>query len=215
MRRRAAYAQRDQPPSKFAATLGRLCDALPAVAAAVVDAEGETVDYAGYLAPDDIKIMAAELQLVLAEARRSTLLGDDSLGEVVVRAQRCTFAIVALQQDYFLVLQLPRRAFTISHRALTEAVRELCREGQLEIPPRFARLDWLRVDVREDPKRARRPLAVWSRKGWAPLEILGRYHGDELRPREVAYRVRIANGMEVTVVRERLGKWYSDRQLPH
>ncbi len=214
MRRGSSYANRDQPPSKFAATLGRLCDSLPAIAAAIVDGDGETVDYAGYRPTEDIKIMAAVLQLLVADARRAICLGGEQCRDLIVRAKHWSYAVVTLETEYFLVLQLPLRSFALSQRALTEAVRELCKEGQLEIPARYARLDWLRVDVREDPTEARRPLAVWSREGWAPLEVLGRYHGEDLHPREVAYRVRMTNGMEVTVVRERLGKWYSDRQLP-
>jgi hypothetical protein len=60
MKRQGTLAVRDQAVSEFSGTLMRLCDATAAFGAALVDAEGETVDYAGSLSPFEIRVAAAE-----------------------------------------------------------------------------------------------------------------------------------------------------------
>jgi hypothetical protein len=69
MKRRRRGAVRDQSDSAFSAILGQLCDDCGALAAALVDGEGETVDYAGLLSPYEIKVAAAEWRIVLAVVR--------------------------------------------------------------------------------------------------------------------------------------------------
>ena len=67
MRARGRVAiDRDQEASPFSAILWRLCEGCSAHAAALVDKEGETVDYAGRISPYEIRVAAAELRLVLA-----------------------------------------------------------------------------------------------------------------------------------------------------
>ena len=66
---------RDQLASPFSAILQRLCESCGAQAAALVDAEGETVDYAGRVAPFDARVAAAEWRLVLAEIEASKVFG--------------------------------------------------------------------------------------------------------------------------------------------
>ncbi len=215
MKRRNSYAVRDQVPSGFAAPLGRLCDALPAVAAAIVDAEGETVDYAGYMEPFGIKLVAAELQLIMSELQRSEFHGWQGVQEVVVRAGGASFAGIRLGDGYSLIVQLGYRAFSFSRRALNEAVRELCEEGQFSLPNQFRLEEWLRVDVQDDGSDTHRPCAVWLASRWMQVQVLGRYMSAELQRREVGYRVRLEDGQEATLVRERLGRWYADRLLPH
>lgn len=213
MRRSKAFAPRDQSPSGFAAPLGRLCDALPAVAAAVVDSEGETVDYAGFVEPFSIKVAAAEMQLLLSQMASCGFDAWACAHEVVIRARGGTFAGLRLAEHYSLIVQLAHGSFAFSHRALSEAIRELCAEAVLEPPRWLGGEQWLRVDVQDDGTEARRPLAVWIQKAWSPLTVIGRYQGHELLPRELAYRVQLDDGQETTLVRERLGKWYSDHLL--
>lgn len=215
MRRSKAFAARDQSPSGFAAPLGRLCDALHAVAAAVVDSGGETVDYAGFVDPFSIKVAAAEVQLLLGQVAGCAFSEWSHAHEVVIRARGGTFAGLRLADDYALVIQLAHRSFAFSHRALAEAIRELCVEAALEEPSWLGEEQWLRVDVQDDGTEARRPIAVWVEEAWSPLTVIGRYSGHELLPREVAYRVQLDDGQETTLVRERLGKWYSDHLLLH
>src|SRR5690606_6550743 len=85
--RRALFGERDQALSTFAATLGRLCDVLPAQAAALVDGEGETVDYAGRLIPYETRVAAAEWQLVAAGLKEGDVLLTQPIEELVVHAR--------------------------------------------------------------------------------------------------------------------------------
>ncbi len=75
MKRRKTLVARDQAVSAFSGALMRLCDAIAAHGAALVDAEGETVDYAGSLSPFEIRVAAAEwrLQRSLGLAREFVL----------------------------------------------------------------------------------------------------------------------------------------------
>jgi hypothetical protein len=210
---RKSFAARDQALSGFAAPLGRLCDALPATAAALVDGDGETVDYAGSSDPFDVRVAAAEAQLLFKTLTESGFGSWRDATELVVRGSKASFSAVRMEHGYLLVIQLPYRSFRLSHRALCEAIRELSIEAELTVPARYQTEEWLRVDVQDEQDAGHRPSAVWLSQCWTPVEVVGRYFGEELVPREVAYRIRLATGEEATVVRERLGKWYSDRLL--
>ncbi len=212
---RRSIAPRDQSPSGFAAPLGRLCDALGAVAAAVVDPEGETVDYAGSLDPFAIRVVAAELQLLMGALVQPEFDGWSGCREVVIRARGASYAAVALADGYGLVMQLSYRAFSFSRRALNEAIREISEEAALDLPEWVCREHWLRIDVQDDESKAHRPSAVWLKHRWCPVQVLGRYQGaeGESSPVEVGYRVRFDDGQEITMVRERFGRWYADHVL--
>jgi hypothetical protein len=204
---------REQALSGFFEPLEQLCRALPALAAAIVDPEGETVDFAGSLDAYATKLAAAELQLIVAACRGSRVQSLNSLNELVVRARHATLAAIPLGPDYILIVHLPRRAFTLSHRALSEAVRRLCVEGEFPVPPRFRDEQWMRVAVKDDRSVARRPLAICAHSRWDSLDVLGRVHQGGLREGEIGYRIQLQSGQEATLVREPLGKWFSDRLL--
>ena len=206
-----SFATRDQDVTRFAATLGRLCDALPALGASLVDGEGETVDYAGSMTPFDIKVAAAEWQIVLDLVRSTAFDPWRSSRQISVRARRKSFAMFPLTEGYALIVCLPYAAFHLSHRATNEAIREVCEEAQLEVPRQYHNEFWLRVDVRESPPPRRRPRAVWMKNQWKDVIVLGRCHG--LLEREIGFRVRFDSGLEATLVRERFGRWYSDHVL--
>lgn len=207
------YGARDQAVSVFAAILGRLCYGMPAHAAAFVDAEGETVDYAGRRKPYDIRVMAAELRLLLGHcAEGHSHEGAKGL-ELVVRARGASYAAIQLDAGYALVVELRRRAFVFSRRALSEGIHELCAEAELTIPPQFARERWTRVDVNEDNTRARRPTALWGDHSWLAVEVIGRYYGHDLAMNERGYRVRVHGGSELTLVREPWGCWYAEHPV--
>jgi hypothetical protein len=180
-----------------------------AVGAALVDPEGETVDYAGSLDPFDVKVMAAEWCIMLALLRESTFPGWARTDEVLVRCSQHSFAIFALGEGYALVLQLLPHAFVVSHRAVCEAIHDICEEAAIEVPDRFKER-WARVDVRDGGRPSCRPEAVWMEGEWQDLEVLGRYLDDDLQPREMGFRTRVATGAEVTLVRERCGIWFAD-----
>lgn len=215
-RRRRTLGRRDQEPTVFSGILMRLCDNGGALGASLVDQQGETVDYAGYCEPFPLRVMAAEWRIVLDQVRAITRAGFDATNELRVRAQKKSFALVALSDGYALVLELPTFGFQYSRRALAEATRAIELEAGLDsLNPDASH--WSRVEVRTASGDRRRPEAVWRDGAFFPLTILGRYV-DALAvkrpPRrkgrgEVGYRARLPSGLEFTLIRESNGVWFA------
>lgn len=205
-RPKRASGTRDQDATPFGAALLRLCDSTGALAAALVDQEGETVDYAGTVEPFEIRVAAAEWRLVLRALGSSLIPGWAETNQIIVRARQRSFAVVALPEGYAIVLEVARRCFAVSPRALSEAAREIAHEAGLELPRNAQHDHWSRVEVRSAPGDARRPHALWFGSSWVPIEVLGRY---QLRG-ETGYRARLSNGAEINLVREKLGRWYAE-----
>lgn len=218
MKRRRRGAVRDQSDSAFSAILTRLCDDCGALAAALVDAEGETVDYAGLLEPYEIKVVAAEWRIVLAVVQQSRLPGFRGVSSLTVRAKRRTYFIEALTDGYAIALRLPQHSFNVSRRALSQASRELGREAGLSLPEGRAQhhdAHWARVRVRTpaSSRLLRRPDAIWVGGDWSPITILGRYQARDLSRSELGYLARLVSGAEVFLVREPLGVWFIDNPV--
>jgi hypothetical protein len=215
-RRRDTAVERDQAATPFGGTLMRLVDSTAAFGAALVDSEGETVDYAGAVLPYDIRIAAAEWALVLKTIKLSRVEDWTDTHEVRIRARGKSFAVLGLPEGYAVVLELTPRCFSLSPRAVTEAVRELCEEAGLELP-RWLRPheNWSRVEVRPLPNDPRRPAAVWVGHAWTRVELLGKYQAAHLEHGEIGYRARLASGAEITLVREQLGRWYAEDLPEH
>ncbi len=212
MKRRRRGAARDQSDSPFSGILSRLCDDCGALAAALVDGEGETVDYAGLLSPYEIKVAAAEWRIVLAVVKESRLPAFHHISGLTVRAKGRTFVMEALPDGYAIALCLPQHSFNVSRRALGQATRELGQEAGLALPEARAQVNWARVRVRT-PARSRlhrRPDAIWLENDWSPITILGRYQARDLSHAELGYLARLASGEEVFLVREPLGVWFID-----
>jgi hypothetical protein len=211
--RRRTLAPRDQETSSFSGILMELCDGTSALGAALVDLHGETVDYAGYLDPFALKVAAAEWRLVLEFARAIPHPSYAQTDGLLVRGKKKSFAVVGLPAGYALVVELPRRSFGISARAVAEAVRAVVLEASLSDGGKTPATErWQRVEVRTAPEDRRRPEALWQDGSWRPLVILGRHGGPgaaRLR-REVAFRTRLPSGLEFTLVRERSGRWFAD-----
>jgi hypothetical protein len=210
MSRRRSLPPRDQAVSTFSVSLQRLCDGTSALGATLVDAQGEAVDYAGYLDPYHLRVTAAEWRLVLDVAREAKQLGLDAAQEFTVRARKKSFVLVALEEGYALVLELPRGAFSFSRRALAEAVREI--ELEAGLGPSRVTLSgerWSKLEVRTVPENPRRPAEVWLEGSWRPVTILGRYATTERTRRLVGYRARLASGYEFALVREPFGIWFA------
>jgi len=206
-------AQRDQAASAFSAILMRLCDATCALAAALVDTEGETVDYAGVVDPYELRVSAAEWSLVLRVVTRCQSLPWREARQLMVRGSRRSFAVVRVSSEYAIVAQLLPRCFRLSPRALAEARREIIQEAGLETEEAAkGEEQWVRLDVMTRPG-TRTPTALWWGGEWHVLEVLGRYVSDELGRGETAYRARLPPGVELTLVREPLGFWYADQIL--
>jgi len=213
MKGRRLLGQSDQHASVFSASLLRLCDAVGASGAAIVDAEGETVDYAGIVGPFDIKVAAAEWAIVFArlKASRSHLLA--SAGEMRVRCARKSYLVRALADDYALVLQLVTHSFGVSARGLDEAVREVSFEAGLPVPlAARGKEQWVRIDVRCESRASRRPTSIWVKGAWLPVEVLG--HWTDAGSRDLGYRTRVDSRVELTLIREPLGRWYAEAPLP-
>jgi len=196
---------RDQDVTPFSDILRDLCLATGARCAALVDAEGETVDYSGLGEPFDIRILAAEWRLVLQHLGDAAHLGSSV--ELIVRARKKSFLIEALPEGYALVLQLARRATGASPRALCEARRRLCAEAGFE-EPAHPDGEWALVPVDEDRGNSRRPTAVDVEGAKHSLEVLGRVATETTQGSEHSYRVRLGTGEERTLVREPFGRWY-------
>ncbi len=204
-------APRDTDATPFSAILAELLLRVPgAYAAALVDAEGETVDYAGHGDPFDLRVAAAHLQLVLQGIRGSAL----ALGEprwVVVRGLRKSVAASVLPDGYALALLLrPRSAFAISTRALKVCTRALAAEAgwtDLEQRDGVKQRSWFAVDVETDGRG--RPVRVGSQR--VAVEVLGAVMG--LAVRERGFRVRSLDGTELTLVREPRERWYADEPV--
>ncbi|MCA9633356.1 MAG: hypothetical protein KC766_37150 [Myxococcales bacterium] len=211
---RRSLIGRDQSVSAFSAILFRFCDATGVLAAALTDGEGETVDYAGALDPFDIKIAAAESAVLLHAVREAGALDWDVSREIIIRGAVRSLALYTLSDGYALMALLPRGAFGVSGRALQEVLRDLGEEAGLssEHPVLRASERWIHVDVSTALGDCRRPESVWLQGGWCPLDILGRYIAGP-HSRDLGYRVRLTNGAELTLVRERLGVWFAD-ELP-
>jgi hypothetical protein len=214
MKRRRRGAARDQSDSPFSAILARLCDDSGALAAALVDSEGETVDYAGLLSPYEIKVAAAEWRIVLEVVRGAKIPGFQHVSGVTVRARRRSFLIEALADGYAIALCLPQHHFNVSRRALAQAKRELGEEAGLATPKRRGQVTWAKVAVRlpAAPGSAvrARPDAIWLQGAWSPITILGRYQARDLSHSELGFLARLGSGAEVFLVREPLGVWFID-----
>jgi hypothetical protein len=187
-----------------------LCDGAGALGVVLVDREGEAVDYAGYVDPYSLKVAAAEWRIVLDVARDVPHPHYRDTDGILVRGKKKSFAVVGLPDGYALVLELPRRSFGLSGRAVAEAVRAVELEASLGTPRATAAERWLRVEVRTAPNDRRRPEAVWLEGAWQSLVILGRHRGEGPTRREIAFRARLPNGLEFNLVREPPGRWFAD-----
>jgi hypothetical protein len=179
-------------------------------AAALVDFEGETVDYAGGLAPFALRLAAAHLRIVLdvAASQRSA----PGVRWISFRASRTSYVVHALAEGYALVLVLAGAAGSVDwRRAVAASARALGDEAGWrwggKPPPA-----WFPVDVAADERRRPSALRVGGRL--RPLEVLGSLAGGlGLVKRERGWRVRFDSGVEATLVREAGGVWYADEPV--
>jgi hypothetical protein len=201
--------ERDQDKSSFTKILERLLSASPgATGAALVDSEGETVDYAGYVDPFELKVAAAHWQIVLGEISEAKTLG--AIRQLQVRARTRSYVVRQIQSSYAVVVILHRHAgFAISERALQEADARLSVEAGWEVPRDQAR--WFGVDVQTDKNLKRRPARIRVAGAWQPVEVMGSMVG--LRAHEKGFRIRLATGAEMLLIRERLGRWFADEHV--
>ncbi len=203
--------ERDQGRSTFTEILEHLLDATPgAVAAVLVDHDGETVDYAGALEPFDLKVAAAHWQIVLAELRAIEPLG--AMRALVVAARARSYVLRALHEGYAVMLVMHRLSgFAYSERALHDAAARFSKEAGW--PPPHDATRWFQAEVEPLESDRMRPARVRVSGAWHRVEVIGAMVGLPLRER--GYRVRLQNGVETILVRERLGRWFADEHIEH
>ncbi len=197
---------RDQHESAFGSILTELVGRLPgALAAALVDLHGETVDYAG-TDPYAVRLAAAHWRIVLNDTGSQPSLAMPRW--ITVRATRASYAIHTLPEGYALVLVLSRGAGVPGpRRAIGACMRLLAAEAGWALG---GAADWYPVDVASDARR--RPQAILLEAGPRSLDVLGAV-ASGLAHRDRGWRVRTDNGVEATLVREPGGFWYVDEPL--
>jgi hypothetical protein len=202
---RRAATPRDQQESAFTSILVSLVRRVPgARAAALVDFDGETVDYAGRLDPFTLKLAAAHWRIVLHQMEAT---GGPDVRWLWARAAGSSYLVNALPEGYALALVLGRGAgFGGWRRAVASCARDLGNEAGWSwrgTPPP----PWFPVDAVTDSRR--RPVAMHCGERERAVEVLGTVAGG-LGRRERGWRVRFDSGVEATLVREPGGLWYSD-----
>jgi hypothetical protein len=196
---------RDQATSTFTTILERLVSVIPgARGAALVDFEGETVDYAGGVDPFEMKVAAAHWQIVLSEVDETPFAVPI---QIVVRAARRSYVLRRVNTEYAIVVVLhARAAFAVSERALAEAETALSNEAGWARKNRPA---WFGVSVQTTSDH--RPSELFVIDAWQPIEVMGSVVG--LHERERGFRVRLASGAEMMLIRERNGLWFCDEPV--
>lgn len=204
---------RDADETAFTSILRAHVDATPgALGAALVDSEGEAVDYAGdTIDPFDLKIAAAHWRIVLSDIDRGKLAeqGGQTM-RLVVLTERRGFVLTALPDGYAL-LSILRANAALGHadRALDATLRALYREACWDAPPDAFR--WHAIEVEIDPRA--RPFRIRIRHQWTPVVPMGRVIAG-LQPGEVGWRVDVpAAECETTLVLGRDDRWYADLPL--
>ena len=206
--RTVAARARDQEPSTFTEILLRLVQTAPgAIAAALVDFTGETVDYAGELEPFELKITAAHWQIVMSQVDQEKL---GVIRQITVRARSRSYLVRSIHARYWVVLVLHRHAaFAQSERALQEVDAQLCEEAGFPLPDGGVR--WFGVQVETEPNDRARPARLRVGETWKNIEVMGCIVG--LKPGEKGFRVRLPSGAEMMLVRERQGRWFTDERF--
>ena len=208
MSRRERPFLRMQESGDFGSILERAVRTLPGcIAVAFVDHEGEAVDAVGWAELFDIKVAGAYLRIMLGELSPAHL-GETR--ELIIAATHLSYRIRALPEGYALVFLFERdAAFIPSKRALDLCIHALSREAGFEIE---SKPGWHPVEVMVHGSSAHsKPRCARGEGEWLDLEVLGAVVG--LPHRERGFRVRLQNGHEVTLLREPVGRWWSDASL--
>jgi hypothetical protein len=205
-RPRSAPIPRDQRESAFTSILAALVQRVPgAHAAALVDRDGETVDYSGEVDSYAVRLAAAHWRLVLDELRGQPSF--QTVRWIVMRGGRTTYLVHDLPEGYALVLLLARAAgFFGWRRAVAACARALGDEAGWT----WVGVRWFPAHVTADARQ--RPSLVHVDGRVRSVQILGTLAGG-LEPRERGWRVRFETGVEATLVREPGGAWYSDEPI--
>ncbi len=155
--------------SPFTAILETFCEScVGAIAAGLVDEEGECVDFAqlptlsggARMTAYDVKLAGAYWQIVIRTAAES--LGQRAwigpVREMRIQVAQRSFLVRWMHAGYVLMLLCrPEALETVSRRALRQVEVELCREAGWPIPDPHG-MYWRRVQVRSTQDG--RPIAI-------------------------------------------------------
>lgn len=190
----------------FGAILEAAIHSLPGCIAIVfIDQEGEAVDAVGWADEFEIKVTGAHLRIMMDLVHFSH--GGETT-DLLICASQISFRVHTVSEGYILVLLFARDlAFYASQRALDACSYALSVEAGF---PTQTIPAWFAVDV-DSGESSSKPLRARSKGDWLDLEVLGVLM--ELPFQENGYRVRLSNGHEVTLIREALGRWWSDAPL--
>lgn len=204
---------RPEDETGFTVVLRKHVESTPgALGAALVDGQGEAVDYAGdTIDPFELKVAAAHWRIVLDDINRGRVAVEGGATErLVVLTERRGFVLTSLPEGYAL-LSILRANAAMGHadRSLDATLRGLYREAGWASPPGAFR--WHPIEVEIDPRA--RPHRVRIRHQWTPVIPIGRVMNG-LQAGEVGWRVDIpAAECETTLVLGRDDRWYADLPL--
>ena len=189
--------------SPFSAILGAFVARVPgAIAAALVDSGGETVDYAGKYDTFELKVVAAHFRILLGEA--TALAVGAEVRSLVVRCRKRTLLALLAPDGYAVVVVLRRRAgFAPQDASVRVLMEALAAEAGWTIP---APSRWGEVTVRRDDRGRPLELLAVDAEGderATPLEVIGTFGAR-------GFRVRASDGHEFSLVREPKNLWYAD-----
>lgn len=204
---------RPEDETGFTGVLRKHVEQTPgALGAALVDGQGEAVDYVGdYIDPFDIKVAAAHFRIVLNDINDGRLAVEGGpTARLVVLTDKRGFVLTSLPEGYALLSILKANA-ALGHadRSIDATLRGIYREAGWPSPPGAFR--WHPIDVEIDPRA--RPHRIRVRHQWTAVQPIGRVvHG--LQPGEVGWRVDVpAAECEITLVLGRDDRWYGDLPL--
>lgn len=213
-----ARAVRDQAESPFNLILEDFLGAIRfARGAAIVDFDGETVDYAGVVDPFELRVAAATFQLVRNDTDACQQLGPAR--QIAVSMARSGYLVRVLDPSYSLIVVLRKLGtFQVSERMMVEIESRILAEAGLssQTPP-FVRAEVQTVGrgSRTRPHRVRPTRAAGAADGpaeeWVTIEVLGTLV--DVAPGERAFRVRLPTGAEVTLLRDAFHMWFSDEPI--
>lgn len=191
----------------FGAILEDILHQLPGCIALVfIDQEGEAVDAVGWADEFDIKVAGAHLRIMMDLARFSC--GGETL-DLIICATRLSYRVRVVAEGYVLVLLFARDlAFHASPRVLEAGLHALCNEAGFSLPTKQS---WFAAEVLTHDAPPHKPRRARGKGDWLDLQVLGALVGAGNQER--GYRVRLSNGHEVTLLREPLGRWWSDASL--
>jgi hypothetical protein len=213
-----ARFERVQAETGFTAILHVLVATMPGgLGAALVDGEGETVDYAGdRLDVFDIKVAAAQWRILLQEIEQGKLSAEGGAPQrVTLLCEHRTYVIDSLPEGYALLV-IAHQAAPLAHlnSAIDRALIALHAEVGWAAPPEVER--WWPIDVGVDDEGRPSTLRLKTRE--VPLGVIGRIT-QGLRGGEHGYRVAIGPNEsraederrdEVTIVQGVDRRWYAD-----